>query len=356
MKVADFDFHLPPELVAQEPLERRDESRLMVVPRHGEIEHRSFRDIVDYLASGDALVLNDTRVMKARLMGTREGTGGKVEVLLLSRIYGEGKGEGEGRGEGEGEIWEVLVKPGRKVMPGTRLLFGERLVAEVLDKTHSGGRIVRFLAHGDFDRIVEEIGRVPLPPYIKKEIADPERYQTVYSDRAKQASAAAPTAGLHFTRELLKRIEEKGVQIVYITLHVGLGTFRPVKVETVEEHMMHAEYFTVGDEAARALTRTRALGGRVFAVGTTTVRTLESLRTGDDGSVLPSSGWTSKFIYPGYQFQLVDALVTNFHLPRSTLLMLVCAFGGYERVMSAYEIAVRGRYRFFSFGDAMLLL
>lgn len=360
MKVADFDFHLPQELVAQEPLERRDESRLMVVPRHGEIEHRSFRDIIDYLASGDALVLNDTRVMKARLMGTREGTGGKVEVLLLSRVDGEGKGEGEGKregeGEAEGEIWEVLVKPGRKAMPGTRLFFGERLVAEVLDKTPAGGRIVRFLAHGDFDRIVEEIGRVPLPPYIKKEIADPERYQTVYADRAKQASAAAPTAGLHFTRELLERIEEKGVQIVYITLHVGLGTFRPVKVEAVEEHVMHAEYFTVGDEAARALTRTRVRGGRVFAVGTTTVRTLESLRTGDGGSVLPSSGWTSKFIYPGYRFQLVDALVTNFHLPRSTLLMLVCAFGGYERVMSAYEIAVRERYRFFSFGDAMLLL
>lgn len=364
MKVADFDFDLPPELVAQEPLERRDESRLMVVPRDGEIEHRSFRDIVDYLRSGDALVLNDTRVMKARLIGKREDTGGRVEVLLLSRVDapGEGEGEGgagrgpEGDGESAAEIWEVLVKPGRKAMPGTRLSFDGRLVGDVLDRTAAGGRIVRFVACGSFDRVVEEIGRVPLPPYIRKEIADPERYQTVYADRAKQASAAAPTAGLHFTRELLESVESKGVQIVRVTLHVGLGTFRPVKVERVEDHVMHAEYFEVSEEAARALTRTRVGGGRVFAVGTTAVRTLESLRTHGDGSVEPSSGWTTKFIYPGHRFQLVDALVTNFHLPRSTLLMLVCAFGGYDRVMSAYEIAVRERYRFFSFGDAMLIL
>ncbi|MGE5592220.1 MAG: tRNA preQ1(34) S-adenosylmethionine ribosyltransferase-isomerase QueA [Betaproteobacteria bacterium] len=372
MRVADFDFHLPQELVAQEPLERRDESRLMVVPRHGEIEHRSFRDIVNYVASGDALVLNDTRVMKARLVGKREGTGGRVELLLLSKVSGPDGGGSEGKlrceprhdegnaceggREGGAELWEVLVKPGRRAMPGTRLSFGGRLVADVLDKTPAGGRVVRFLSDGDFDRVVEEIGRVPLPPYIKKEIADPERYQTVYADRAKQASAAAPTAGLHFTRELLQRVEGKGVRIVYVTLHVGLGTFRPVKVETVEEHVMHAEYFTVSEHAARVLTETRRAGGRVFAVGTTTVRTLESLRTCDDGSVLPSSGWTTKFIYPGYRFQVVDALVTNFHLPRSTLLMLVCAFGGYDRVMSAYELAVKERYRFFSFGDAMLLL
>ncbi len=346
MRVADFDFNLPPELIAQEPLERRDESRLMVVPRHGEgeIEHRWFRNVVDHLERRDAMVLNDTRVMKARLMGTREGTGGKVEVLLLTRI------------DGPGEVWEVLVRPGRRAMPGSRLFFDGRLAGEVLDRTTEGGRIVTFSADDDFDRIVEEIGHVPLPPYIKREIDDPERYQTVYADPAKRGSAAAPTAGLHFTRELLDAIRAKGVTVVHITLHVGLGTFRPVKVERVEEHVMHAEHFAVSPEAARALTRTRAEGGRVFAVGTTSVRTLESLQLDEDGAVRPSSRWTSKFIYPGYRFQLVDALVTNFHLPRSTLLMLVCAFGGYERVMSAYETAVRERYRFFSFGDAMLLL
>jgi S-adenosylmethionine:tRNA ribosyltransferase-isomerase len=362
VKVADFDFDLPPELVAEEPLERRDESRLMVVPRDGEIEHRSFRDIADYLRKGDALVLNDTRVMKARLVGKREGTGGRVEVLLLSRVDAPGGREGEvgrgpeERGESASETWEVLVKPGRKALPGTRLSFDGRLVGDVLSRTPAGGRIVRFVACGAFDRVVEEIGRVPLPPYIRREIADPERYQTVYADRNKQASAAAPTAGLHFTRELLESIERKGVRIVRVTLHVGLGTFRPVKVERVEDHVMHAEYFEVSEEAASALTQTRVGGGRVFAVGTTAVRTLESLRTHGDGSVEPLSGWTTKFIYPGYRFQLVDALVTNFHLPRSTLLMLVCAFGGYDRIMSAYGIAVRSRYRFFTFGDAMLVL
>ena len=375
MRVADFDFYLPQELVAQEPLERRDESRLMVVPRHGEIEHRSFRDIINYVASGDALVLNDTRVMKARLVGRREGTGGRVELLLLSKVSGPGGSASGGTPrceprhdagsaacaserarEGGGELWEVLVKPGKRAMPGTRLSFGERLVADVLDKTPAGGRLVRFVSDGDFDRVVEEIGRVPLPPYIKKEPSDPERYQPVYAAPAKQPSAAAPTAGLPFTRELLQKLEEKGVRIVYVTLHVGLGTFRPVKVETVEEHVMHAEYFTVSEHAARVLTETRRAGGKVFAVGTTSVRTLESLRTCEDGAVLPSSGWTTKFIYPGYRFRLVDALVTNFHLPRSTLLMLVCAFGGYDRVMAAYELAVKERYRFFSFGDAMLLL
>lgn len=344
MRVADFDFHLPSELIAQEPLGRRDESRLMVVPKRGEIEHRSFRDIIDYLADRDCLVLNDTRVMKARLIGAREATGGKVEVLLLSRS------------DGAGETWEVLVRPGKKALPGTRLSFDGRLVGEVLARTPAGGRLMRFVADGDFDRVVEEIGHVPLPPYIRREISDPERYQTVYADSAKRGSAAAPTAGLHFTHDLLKAVAGMGVEIVYITLHVGLGTFRPVKAKTVEEHVMHAERFTVEARAAATLTRTRARGGRVFAVGTTTVRTLESLGIGHDGSVEPSSGWTSKFIYPGYRFQLVDALVTNFHLPKSTLLMLVCAFGGYERVMSAYETAVKERYRFFSFGDAMLLL
>ncbi len=346
MRVADFDYELPPELIAQEPLERRDESRLMVVPRTGPIEHRSFRDIVEYVRPGDALVLNDTRVMKARLVGARAGTGGRVEVLLLSRRAGS-----DGSSENE---WETLVRPGRRAQPGTRLVFGPGLDGVVVGQTPFGGRIVRFRAEGDFDEIVEELGRVPLPPYIKREIADPERYQTVYS--RERGSAAAPTAGLHFTPELLDSIERAGATIVMITLHVGLGTFRPVKVENVEDHEMHAEYFTVSAQAAAALNRAKARGGRVLAVGTTSVRTLESLPISADGEVREAAGWTTKFIYPGYRFRVVDAILTNFHLPRSTLLMLVCAFTGRERVMEAYALAVKERYRFFSFGDAMLLL
>lgn len=342
MKVADFDYYLPRALIAQEPSERRDESRLMVVPRSGAIEHRMFRDLVDYLDRRDALVLNDTRVMRARLLGSREGTGGKVEVLLLSKTP-----------DSDHNDWEVLARPGKRAQPGTRLVFGAGLSGEVVGATSYGGRIVRFSSEGDFDRTVEEIGRVPLPPYIKKELADPDRYQTVYA--TKRGSAAAPTAGLHFTPGLLRSIAENGTAIVTITLHVGLGTFRPVKVETVEEHEMHAEHFTVSEEAAEAVNRVKAGGGRVVAVGTTTVRTLESLPITDDGRICAATGWTRKFIYPGYRFRVVDALVTNFHLPRSTLLMLVCAFGGYERVLSAYRLAVKERYRFFSFGDAMLL-
>lgn len=342
MKVADFDYCLPRELIAQEPLERRDESRLMVVPRSGAIEHRMFRDLLDYLDHRDALVLNDTRVMRARLLGSREGTGGKVQVLLLSKTA-----------DSDHNDWEVLARPGKRAQPGTGLIFEAGLSGEVLGATSYGGRIIRFSSEGDFDRTVEEIGRVPLPPYIKKKLADPDRYQTVYA--AKRGSAAAPTAGLHFTPELLRSIAEKGTVIVTITLHVGLGTFRPVKAQTVEEHEMHAEYFAVSKEAAETVNRVRTGGGRVVAVGTTTVRTLESLPSSDDGRICEATGWTRKFIYPGYRFRVVDALVTNFHLPRSTLLMLVCALGGYERVLSAYKLAVNEGYRFFSFGDAMLL-
>lgn len=342
MLVKDFDYYLPKELIAQEPTEERDESRLMVVPKHGSIQHRRFSDLPEFLNPGDVLVLNDTRVMKARLPGVREDTGGKVEVLLLSPV------------SQADNTWQALVKPGKRGRIGTRLVFDSSLSGEVVDIISQGVRVIRFSADGDMTSIVEKIGKVPLPPYIEKEIDDEERYQTVYA--WKLGSAAAPTAGLHFTPELLEAISEQGVGIARITLHVGLGTFRPVKVDVVEEHRMHEERFEVTEDTACKVNQAIAGGGRVVAVGTTTVRTLESLPMTQDGKVLPFQDSTSKYIYPGYRFKVVDSIVTNFHLPKSTLLMLVSAFGGYQRIMSAYEIAVKERYRFFSFGDAMLLL
>ena len=342
MLVKDFDYYLPKELIAQEPTEERDESRLMVVPKHGSIQHRRFSDLPEFLNPGDVLVLNDTRVMKARLPGVREDTGGKVEVLLLSPV------------SQADNTWQALVKPGKRGRIGTRLVFDSSLSGEVVDIISQGVRVIRFSADGDMTSIVEKIGKVPLPPYIEKEIDDEERYQTVYA--WKLGSAAAPTAGLHFTPELLEAISEQGVGIARITLHVGLGTFRPVKVDVVEEHRMHEERFEVTEDTTCKVNQAIAGGGRVVAVGTTTVRTLESLPMTQDGKVLPFQDSTSKYIYPGYRFKVVDSIVTNFHLPKSTLLMLVSAFGGYQRIMSAYEIAVKERYRFFSFGDAMLLL
>ncbi|HXL03730.1 MAG TPA: tRNA preQ1(34) S-adenosylmethionine ribosyltransferase-isomerase QueA [Bacillota bacterium] len=342
MLVKDFDYYLPKELIAQEPTKQRDESRLLVVPKHGSIQHRRFSDLPEFLNPGDVLVLNDTRVMKARLLGVREDTGGKVEVLLLSPV------------SQADNTWQALVKPGKRGQRGTRFVFDPRLSGEVTDIVSQGVRVIRFSSKADMGSIVEEIGKTPLPPYIEKDIDDMERYQTVYA--SKLGSAAAPTAGLHFTPELLDAISEKGVNIARLTLHVGLGTFRPVKVDVVEEHKMHEEYFEVTEEAAHIVNQAIAGGGRVVAVGTTTVRTLESLPMTQDGKILASRGSTSKFIYPGYRFKVVDSIVTNFHLPKSTLLMLVSAFSGYQRIMSAYEIAVKERYRFFSFGDAMLLL
>ncbi|NLA07077.1 MAG: tRNA preQ1(34) S-adenosylmethionine ribosyltransferase-isomerase QueA [Firmicutes bacterium] len=342
MLVKDFDYYLPKELIAQEPTKQRDESRLLVVPKHGSIQHRRFSDLPEFLNPGDVLVLNDTRVMKARLLGVREDTGGKVEVLLLSPV------------SQADNTWQALVKPGKRGQRGTRFVFDPRLSGEVTDIVSQGVRVIRFSSKADMGSIVEEIGKTPLPPYIEKDIDDMERYQTVYA--SKLGSAAAPTAGLHFTPELLDAISEKGVNIARLTLHVGLGTFRPVKVDVVEEHKMHEEYFEVTEEAAHIVNQAIAGGGRVVAVGTTTVRTLESLPMTQDGKILASRGSTSKFIYPGYRFKVVDSIVTNFHLPKSTLLILVSAFSGYQRIMSAYEIAVKERYRFFSFGDAMLLL
>lgn len=342
MLVKDFDYYLPKELIAQEPLEHRDESRLMVVGRNGSIQHRRFSDLPEFLNPGDVLALNDTRVMKARLLGTREDTGGKVEVLLLAPVSEEDC------------TWQALVKPGRRGRIGARLVFDPYLSGNVVDIIESGVRVIRFSGYGDLESIVERIGQVPLPPYIEKDVEDAERYQTVYARNL--GSAAAPTAGLHFTPDLLNAISKKGVGIARLTLHVGLGTFRPVKVDVVEEHKMHAEHYEVTEEAADAVNQGIARGGRIVAVGTTTVRTLESLPVTGDGKILAASGSTCKFIYPGYRFKVADSMVTNFHLPKSTLLMLVSAFSGYERIMSAYEIAVKERYRFFSFGDAMLLL
>lgn len=342
MLVKDFDYYLPKELIAQEPIQHRDQSRLMVVGEHGSIQHRRFSDLPEFLNPGDVLVLNDTRVMKARLRGTREETGGKVEILLLAPVSEEDC------------TWQALVKPGRRGRIGAKLVFDPCLSGEVVDIIESGVRVIRFSGDGDFESIVERIGKAPLPPYIEKDIEDAKRYQTVYARHL--GSAAAPTAGLHFTSDLLDAISRKGVSVVRLTLHVGLGTFRPVKVDVVEEHKMHAERFEVSQNAADAVNQGIARGGRIVAVGTTTVRTLESLSMTRDGEILASSGLTCKFIYPGYKFKVVDSIVTNFHLPKSTLLMLVSAFSGYETIMSAYEIAVKERYRFFSFGDAMLLL
>ncbi|HLO04076.1 MAG TPA: tRNA preQ1(34) S-adenosylmethionine ribosyltransferase-isomerase QueA [Symbiobacteriaceae bacterium] len=341
MKLSEYDFHLPEELIAQRPVEPRDSSRLMVVQREGgALQHRLFRDLIEYLNPGDALVVNETRVLPARLLGSREGTGGAIEVLLLKRL--------------DQNRWECLVKPGKKARPGQRILFGDgRLVATVLETTEVGGRIIEFAYQGVFEQILDELGQMPLPPYITERLEDAERYQTVYA--REQGSAAAPTAGLHFTPDLLARIEAKGIHLHKVLLHVGLGTFRPVQTEDPLEHKMHSEFYRITPETAGALNEIKARGGRIIAVGTTTVRTLES-STGEDGVIRPGEGWTEIFIYPGYRFKAIDALVTNFHLPKSTLLMLVAALVGRERMLAAYEEAVRERYRFFSFGDAMLIL
>ena len=336
MKKSDFYFDLPEELIAQTPLERRDASRLLLVNKEtGALTHEHFYNLPEHLREGDCLVLNDSRVLPARLIGTR-ATGGMVELVLL-RDLGDGK-------------WECLSRPGRKTKPGTELSFGDgELRATVLQVAEGGNRIVQFHYEGIFLEILERLGKMPLPPYIKVELEDAERYQTVYSREL--GSAAAPTAGLHFTEELLQRIRDKGVQICYVTLHVGLGTFRPVKEDDIEDHEMHSEFCIVPEETARIVTQTKQNGGRVIAVGTTSCRTLESFAN-EDGTLSPASGWTDIFIYPGYRFKCIDALVTNFHLPESTLIMLVSALAGREHVLNAYRTAVQEQYRFFSFGDA----
>jgi len=340
MKKQDFYFELPKELIAQTPPKNREDSRLLVLDRKtGEIEHKKFTDIIDYLYPGDCLVVNDTRVIPARLFGSRMGKEESIEILLLKRI--------------EGDLWETLVKPGKKVKPNTVLEFGNGLLkGEVLSIGEDGTRIIKFIYDGIFEEILDRLGEIPLPPYITEELEDKERYQTVYSKH--KGSAAAPTAGLHFTEELLKKIEDKGVKIAYITLHVGLGTFRPVKVDDITEHHMHSEYYNIPEEAANIINSTKANGGSVVCVGTTTVRTLETVAD-ENGFVKPCSGWTDIFIYPGYKFKIVDKLITNFHLPESTLIMLVSAFATREIILNAYNEAVKQRYRFFSFGDAMFI-
>lgn len=339
MKTSDFYFDLPEELIAQTPLEKRDSSRLLCLDKvSGEIQHRVFSELPELLQPGDCLVMNDSRVLPARLLGARE-TGGAVEVLLLRDLGG-------GR-------WECLTRPGRKTKPGTKLVFGGgELEAEVVEVAEGGNRIVEFKYDGIFLEVLERLGKMPLPPYIKTELEDGERYQTVYSKEL--GSAAAPTAGLHFTKELLAKIAEKGVRECFVTLHVGLGTFRPVKAEDIEEHEMHSEFCIMPEETARIITETKKSGGRVICVGTTSCRTVESFAN-EDGTMDAKSGWTNIFIYPGYKFKCMDALVTNFHLPESTLIMLVSAFAGREHVLAAYKQAADMRYRFFSFGDAMFL-
>ena len=341
MNLHDFYYDLPQGLIAQDPLEDRSSSRLLVLNREtGEREHRIFRDIVEYLRPGDCLVVNDTKVIPARLMGEKEGTGAGIEVLLLKRK--------------EGNVWETLVKPGKKARPGARILFGGGLLkGEVVDVVEDGNRLIRFEYEGIFEEILDQLGQMPLPPYITHQLKDKNRYQTVYAKH--DGSAAAPTAGLHFTPELLRQIEEMGVHIAHVTLHVGLGTFRPVKVENIQEHHMHSEYYVVEEDQAELINRTKAQGGRVIAVGTTSCRTLESASS-EEGVLKAGSGWTDIFIYPGYRFRMIDALITNFHLPESTLMMLVSAFAGRDQIMAAYEEAVKERYRFFSFGDAMLII
>ena len=342
MRTADFDYELPEELIAQTPAEPRDHARLLVVHRkEGRLEHRHFYDVIDYLNPGDALVINETRVIPARLTGVKEDTGVPVEVLLLRRE--------------NATDWEALVRPGRRLKPGTRCSFGDGLLkAEILENVpETGGRRVRFIYQGVFEELLDRLGEMPLPPYIHEKLADPERYQTVYA--REEGSAAAPTAGLHFTPELLDRIREKGIVTVPVLLHVGLGTFRPVKVEDAEKHRMHSEFCQVTPGAAETLNRVRAAGGRIVCVGTTSVRTLETW-TGEDGTVRPGAGETRIFIYPGVPIRAADALITNFHLPQSTLLMLVSDFLGRERALEVYRTAVAERYRFFSFGDAMLII
>ena len=341
MDVKDFYYDLPQELIAQDPLEDRASSRLLVLHKDtGEREHRVFSDILSYLRPGDCLVLNDTKVIPARLIGSREGTDARIEILLLKRR--------------EKDVWETLVKPGKKARPGTVISFGDGLLTgTVIDVVEEGNRLIRFSYEGIFEEILDRLGQMPLPPYITHPLKDKNRYQTVYAKH--EGSAAAPTAGLHFTEELLARIEAMGVRIARVTLHVGLGTFRPVKVSEVTEHHMHSEFYRIEEEAAECINRTRAEGGRVICVGTTSCRTLESAAA-EDGSIRACSGWTDIFIYPGYRFKILDGLITNFHLPESTLVMLVSALAGRERILAASEEAIRMKYRFFSFGDAMLII
>ena len=341
MKTSDFYYDLPEELIAQDPLEDRTASRLLVLDRQtGTVEHKIFSDVIDYLNKGDCLVINNTRVIPARLIGEKEGTGGKVEVLLLKRRAND--------------VWETLVKPGKKLKPGAKITFGDgRLRAEVLEVVEEGNRLVKFYYEGIFEEILDSLGEMPLPPYITHKLEDKEMYQTVYAKF--DGSAAAPTAGLHFTKELLNKIEEKGIKISSITLHVGLGTFRPVKVDDVNNHHMHTEWYEVNAEAAEIINETKRNGGRVICVGTTSCRTIESVAD-DNGYMKAKTGETDIFIYPGYKFKIMDGLITNFHLPESTLVMLVSAFAGKENVLAAYETAVKERYRFFSFGDAMILI
>ncbi|PLT34578.1 tRNA preQ1(34) S-adenosylmethionine ribosyltransferase-isomerase QueA [Bacillus sp. V5-8f] len=341
MKVDLFDFHLPEELIAQVPLENREESRLMVLDKEtGAIQHEIFKNITNYLNPGDCLVLNDTRVLPARLYGSKEDTGANVEVLLLKQE--------------EGDKWETLVKPAKRIKEGTKILFGDgQLSAVCTGVLDHGGRILEFSYEGIFYEVLEELGSMPLPPYIKEQLEDKNRYQTVYA--RERGSAAAPTAGLHFTEPLLEAIREMGVHIAFITLHVGLGTFRPVSAEDVDEHEMHSEFYQMTEGTARLLNEVKANGGRIITVGTTSTRTLETIASKHDGVFQEESGWTDIFIFPGYEFKGINAMITNFHLPKSTLIMLVSALAGRENVLHAYETAVKEQYRFFSFGDAMLI-
>ncbi len=340
MNVKDFDYELPQELIAQDPIEDRSSSRLMILDKEtGVIRHDIFHNIVNELRPGDCLVINDTKVIPARLFGTKVGTEAKIEILLLKRK--------------ENDVWEVLVKPGKKAKIGTEIVFGDgRLKGTIIDIVEEGNRLIQFSYEGIFEEILDELGQMPLPPYITHQLKDKNRYQTVYAKH--EGSAAAPTAGLHFTKELLQKIEEMGVTIAHVTLHVGLGTFRPVKVENVQEHHMHSEFYIVEESEANKINAAKKAGNRVIAVGTTSCRTLESA-TGEDGIIKACSGWTEIFIYPGYHFKMIDALITNFHLPQSTLLMLVSALAGREHILAAYEEAVKEKYRFFSFGDAMFI-
>ncbi|MBP2032497.1 S-adenosylmethionine:tRNA ribosyltransferase-isomerase [Clostridium algifaecis] len=340
MKITEFDYYLPKELIAQYPLQKRDEARLMVLDKKtGNIEHKVFKDVIDYIEPGDCLVLNDTRVLPARLIGSKEGSGGKMEILLLKRL--------------PDGTWETLVKPGKRAKVGSRFDFGDgELKAEIVEVKEDGNRIVKFEYEGIFEEVLDRLGQMPLPPYIKEKLEDKEMYQTVYSKE--EGSAAAPTAGLHFTKELLKKIEDKGVIIAFLTLHVGLGTFRPVKVENIEDHDMHSEYYSMTKETADKINKAKESGHRIISVGTTSCRTLETIGY-ENGRVKEQSGWTDIFIYPGYKYKVVDNLITNFHLPESTLIMLVSALCGRDKIMNAYKIAVDEKYRFFSFGDAMFI-
>ena len=341
MKTSDFYYDLPKELIAQDPLEDRSSSRLLHLSmKDGSMEHRHFTDILDYLNEGDCLVINDTRVIPARLYGHKEETGALIEILLLKRH--------------ENDIWECLVKPGKKARPGAKITFGDGILkGEIIDIVDEGNRLIQFHYDGIFEEILDQLGEMPLPPYITHKLKDKNRYQTVYAKN--DGSAAAPTAGLHFTKELLEQVKAEGVKIAHVTLHVGLGTFRPVKVDDVEQHHMHSEFYMVEEDQAKLINDTKKAGGRVISVGTTSCRTLESA-TGEDGILRAGIGWTEIFIYPGYRFKMIDGLITNFHLPESTLMMLVSALAGKENIMAAYEEAVRQKYRFFSFGDAMLIL